>query len=244
MTTERLATGERAVAVDRLIVDRGGRRVLDGLSFSVQRGSVTGLLGPSASGKTTLIRAIVGVQIVASGRVTVFGAAAGDAALRSRVGYVTQAPAVYHDLTVRENLRYFAAVLDAPATDIERVLGDVALTDRAESVVGALSGGQVARVSLATALLGRPELLVLDEPTVGLDPVLRRDLWDLFSVLAGRGVTLLVSSHVMDEARRCNRLLLLREGRILADDPPATILARTRAPDLDEAFLKLVEGEA
>jgi ABC-2 type transport system ATP-binding protein len=243
MTADPLVARAPAVAVDRLIVDRGGRRALDGLSFSIRRGSVTGLVGPSGSGKTTLIRAIVGTQIVASGNVTVLGAAAGGAALRHRVGYVTQAPSVYQDLTVRENLRYFAAVLDAPVADVERVLRDVALTDRAESVVGALSGGQVARVSLATALLGRPELLVLDEPTVGLDPVLRRDLWDLFNVLAARGVTLLVSSHVMDEAGRCDRLLLLREGRILADDTPAAILARTGAPDLNEAFLELVEGE-
>ena len=242
MTDEPKAGRAPAVVVDGLIVDRGGRRVLDDLSLTVQAGSVTGLLGPSGSGKTTLIRAIVGVQIVAGGRVTVLGSAAGDASLRRRVGYVTQAPAVYDDLTVRENLRYFATVLDAPPTDVERVLSEVGLTDRAESVVGTLSGGQVARVSLGTALLGRPELLVLDEPTVGLDPVLRRDLWDLFTALAARGVTLLVSSHVMDEADRCDRLLLLREGRILADDAPAAILARAGARDLGGAFLALIEG--
>jgi ABC-2 type transport system ATP-binding protein len=242
MTAERSADRSPAVAVDGLIVDRGGRRVLDGLSFAIEAGTVTGLLGPSGSGKTTLLRAIVGVQILAGGRVTVLGAQAGSPGLRRRVGYVTQTPCVYIDLTIRENLRYFAAVLDAPPHDVDRVLREVALTDRAGSVVGALSGGQVARVSLATALLGRPELLVLDEPTVGLDPVLRRDLWDMFAALAARGVALLVSSHVMDEAGRCDRLLLLREGRILADDSPAAILARTGARDLDGAFLELIEG--
>ena len=233
-----------ALALDRLRVVRGGRLVLDDVSLSVPRGSVTGLLGPSGCGKSTLMRSVVGVQVVAGGTVDVLGRPAGSAALRSLVGYVTQAPSVYADLTVRENLRYFAAVLGAPRSDVDRVVSEVGLDSHADAVVGRLSGGQEARVSLAAALLGEPELLVLDEPTVGLDPVLRRDLWRLFRGLAARGTTLLVSSHVMDEASQCDRLLLMREGRILADDTQAGLLARTGADDVESAFLALVEQDA
>ena len=203
-------------------------------------GSVTGLLGPSGSGKSTLIRAIVGVQIIESGSVTVLGHDAGDAALRSRIGYVTQAPSVYGDLTVRENLRYFAKVLGAPAGRVDEVLATVDLESRADQLTGSLSGGQRMRVSLATSLLSEPDLLVLDEPTVGLDPVLRRDLWETFIGLARRGTTLLVSSHVMDEAGRCDRLLLIREGRLIGDDTPAAIRTTAGTDDLEDAFLRLI----
>ena len=232
-----------AIRVDRLRVVRGGNLVLPELSCEVARGSVTGLLGPSGSGKSTLIRAIVGVQRVAGGTVEVLGEPAGTRPLRSRVGYMTQAPSVYGDLTVRENLRFFARVLGVPPEGVERVIGEVSLADHHDRVVSRLSGGQRARVSLATALLGSPDLLVLDEPTVGLDPVLRRDLWQLFHDLADGGATLLVSSHVMDEADRCDALLLLREGRLLAQATPAELRARTGTERLDEVFLRLVEGE-
>jgi ABC-2 type transport system ATP-binding protein len=234
-------TGPAAIVVDGLRVKRGGRAVLRDLSFAVASGSVTGLLGPSGCGKTTLMRAIVGVQIVASGRVEVLGAPAGSPSLRARVGYVTQAPSVYGDLSVRENLRYFARVLGAPQERIARVLDTVALGGQADRVVSSLSGGQMARVSLATALLGEPELLVLDEPTVGLDPVLRRDLWATFRELAGAGTTLLVSSHVMEEAEHCDELLLMREGELLAAESPGELRARTGCEQLDEAFLALIE---
>ena len=230
-----------AVRVDRLRVVRGGRVVLPELSCEVVAGSVTGLLGPSGSGKSTLIRAIVGVQQVAGGTVDVFGLPAGSSALRARVGYMTQAPSVYGDLTVSENLGFFARVLDRPAAAVDAVLGDVALEEFRDRVVNRLSGGQRARVSLATALLGSPDLLVLDEPTVGLDPVLRRDLWELFHRIADGGATLLVSSHVMDEADRCDELLLLREGRLLARETPAGLRERTGVDDMDAAFLRLVE---
>jgi ABC-2 type transport system ATP-binding protein len=230
-----------AVEVERLRVVRGGKVVLRELSCSVARGSVTGLLGPSGSGKSTLIRAIVGVQNVAGGDVRVLGSPAGAKELRARVGYMTQATSVYGDLTVRENLRFFASVLDAPRDRVERVIAEVALQDEADGVVERLSGGQRARVSLATALLGGPELLVLDEPTVGLDPVLRRDLWHLFRELAEQGATLLVSSHVMDEADRCDALLLIRDGQLLAQATPAELRAQTGAEQLDEAFLRLIE---
>jgi ABC-2 type transport system ATP-binding protein len=232
-----------AIAVDSLVVRRGRKVVLDGLSLQIEAGRVTGLLGPSGSGKTTLIRAIVGVQIVESGTVSVLGEPAGSASLRPRVGYVTQAPSVYGDLTVRENLRYFARVLDAPARRVDEALASVDLESAAGQLTSTLSGGQRARVSLATALLNEPPVLVLDEPTVGLDPVLRRDLWDAFHRLAGAGTTLLVSSHVMDEASRCHDLLLLRDGRLLAAVTPDELREETGEHDLEAAFLRLAEAE-
>jgi ABC-2 type transport system ATP-binding protein len=200
------------------------------------------LLGPSGSGKTTLMRAIVGVQIVERGEVEVLGSPAGIPSLRQRVAYVTQAPSVYGDLTVRENLRYFARVLDVPIGHVDEAIRAVALGDHADQVVRTLSGGEQSRVSLATALLGRPEVIVLDEPTVGLDPVLRRDLWNLFRGLAGTGAALLVSSHVMDEAERCDELVLLREGRIVATGSPQELKRTTGARDLEHAFLLLAES--
>jgi ABC-2 type transport system ATP-binding protein len=216
--------------------------VLDDLSFEIAPGAVTGLLGPSGSGKSTLIRAVVGVQIVAGGTIDVLGTPAGSASLRRRVAYVTQAPSVYADLTLHENLSYFARILGCNAGEARRAADTVGLGGEARRQVRTFSGGQLSRASLATALLGRPELLVLDEPTVGLDPVLRRDLWQTFRQIASEGSTLLVSSHVMDEADRCDRLLLLREGRLLADASPGELRDRTGREDLDAAFLALVEA--
>ena len=215
--------------------------MLDDLTLSVTAGHVVGLLGPSGSGKSTLLRAIVGVQRVAAGRVVVLGLPAGAPSLRSRVGYMTQAPSVYADLTVRENLRYFARLLGKSGTRIAEVLETVSLENFTSRVVGRLSGGQRARVSLAAALLGEPDLLVLDEPTVGLDPVLRRDLWDLFHQIADAGRTLVVSSHVMDEAERCDDLLLLRDGALIAAGTPDELRTRTEATRLDDVFLRLIE---
>jgi ABC-2 type transport system ATP-binding protein len=233
-----------AVEIDRLHVVRGGRAVLADLSLRIPAGRVVGLLGPSGCGKSTLLRSIVGVQVVEGGTIRVLGHAAGSPALRTRVAYATQAASVYDDLGVRANLRYFAAVLGAPPGDVARVLAEVDLTDHSEQAVGRLSGGQRSRVSLAVALLGRPELLVLDEPTVGLDPVLRTDLWELFHRLARDGRTLLVSSHVMDEATRCDELVLMREGAVIAHETPDGLLARTGAADTEGAFLALVrDGE-
>ncbi|HEY8704855.1 MAG TPA: ABC transporter ATP-binding protein [Gaiellaceae bacterium] len=237
-------TNTPAVRIERLRVVRGGNVVLPELSCDVASGSVTGLLGPSGSGKSTLIRAIVGVQRIAGGSIEVLGSPAGAKELRARVGYMTQAPSVYSDLTVRENLRFFARVLGAAPDAVDRAIGEVDLQQEAGRVVARLSGGQCARVSLAAALLGRPDVLILDEPTVGLDPVLRRDLWELFHALAQRGTTLLVSSHVMDEADRCDSLLLIREGLLLAQATPDELRARTGEQQLDDAFLRLIEGVA
>ena len=231
-----------AVRVRDLRVTRGSHEVLHGLSFDILRGSVTGLIGPSGGGKTTLMRAIMGVQVTCAGTVQVLGHPAGSPALRRSVAYSTQEASVYADLTVAENLRYFATLLAAPRSDIDRVIGDLGLADERNQMVSSLSGGQLHRASLAVALLGRPELLVLDEPTVGLDPELRDELWALFRRLSGRGLTLVVSSHVMDEASRCDRLLLIREGAILADDTPEALAAAGGSTDLDEAFLWLIRA--
>lgn len=230
-----------AVVVDDLRVKRGGRDVLNGISFEIEPGSVTGLLGPSGCGKTTLMRSLVGVQIVEGGEVTVLGKPAGHKDLRKRIGYATQNPAIYPDITVTEALTYFASVLRAPASDVARVIEEVDLSSHADAIIGQLSGGQLSRANLAVALLGKPELLILDEPTVGLDPVLRDELWKLFIELSQRGVTLLVSSHVMDEATRCEHLLLLREGDLLASQSPAELRDRTGESDLERAFLRLIK---
>ncbi|HEY6888239.1 MAG TPA: ABC transporter ATP-binding protein [Solirubrobacter sp.] len=223
---------------------RGGRAVLRGLDLQIQPASVTGVLGPSGCGKTTLLRAIVGVQRVDGGRVTVLGAAAGSASLRSRVAYMPQASSVYLDLSVAENLRYFGRIVGARRRRLDEVLATVGLQPLRHQLVGSLSGGERARVSLATALLGDPALLVLDEPTVGLDPVLRGDLWAAFHDLAAAGATLLVSSHVMDEAAACDSLLLMREGAILANTTPGALRARTGEPDLGHAFLAVIREAA
>jgi ABC-2 type transport system ATP-binding protein len=235
---------KNAVSCRDVVVVRGDREVLHGVGFDLHAGTVTGLLGPSGCGKTTLIRAIVGLQARVTGEVSVLGLPAGAPRLRGRIGYVTQEPSVYRDLTVTENLRFFAAVLGAPADDVDRVIDAVDLRSHAHQRVDRLSGGQESRASLAAALLGSPELLVLDEPTVGLDPVLRRDLWSLFHRLADDGVTLLVSSHVMDEASRCDRLLLMREGELLADDTPQGLLDSVGTVDIEQAFLTLIDRKA
>jgi ABC-2 type transport system ATP-binding protein len=231
-----------AIAADSLSVIRGGNEVLHGLTFTVPRGGITGLLGPSGCGKTTLMRCAVGVQIIASGSINVLGVPFGSPELRPRVGYVTQAPSVYGDITVGENLRYFARVLGADAARVDQVLRAVALREH-DRVANKLSGGQRSRISLATALLADPDLLVLDEPTVGLDPVLRQELWRTFASLAESGTTLLVSSHVMDEADRCDSLLLMRDGDLLATETPDELRSRTGQQDLEEAFLALIREQ-
>ena len=233
-----------AIHTAHLRVRRGKHDVLHGVSFDVPRGGLIGLLGPSGSGKTTLMRSLVGVQRHVSGTAQVLGVPAGSASLRRRVGYVTQDASVYTDLTVRQNLKYFASIIGAGKSNVDRVIDETDLGGQANQLVGSLSGGQLSRASLAAALLGSPDLLVLDEPTVGLDPVLRVSLWTLFRRLAASGTTVLVSSHVMDEATRCDRLLLMRDGGILADETPDGLLERTGASDAEGAFLRLIEHHA
>jgi ABC-2 type transport system ATP-binding protein len=234
---------ETTIEVRDLVVDRGKREVLHGIDAQIHRGVVTGLLGPSGSGKTTLMRAIVGVQLIRSGQVTVLGRPAGSPELRRTIGYLTQSPSVYADLTVRENTRYFASLYGLGAEEATETISDVGLADQADQLVGTLSGGQHSRASLACALVSRPEVLVLDEPTVGQDPLLRDELWQRFRRLADNGATLLVSSHVMDEANRCDRQLLIREGAIIADDTPAGVKSAGGSDDLDQAFLTLVRAQ-
>ncbi|MFC9664938.1 ABC transporter ATP-binding protein [Nocardia sp. NPDC127606] len=229
-----------AVQVADLTVTRGKRPVLHGLTLDIPRGSITGLLGPSGCGKTTLLRSIVGTQLVESGTVTVLGEPAGSAGLRRRVGYVTQAPSIYADISVRDNVSYYAALYGRDRDDTESALVAVGLADHADQLGDQLSGGQKTRASLACALVGKPELLVLDEPTVGLDPVLRVELWKQFRELAAAGTTLLVSSHVMDEAEHCDKLLLMREGNLLAQLSPDELRERTDEQNLEAAFLTLI----
>jgi ABC-2 type transport system ATP-binding protein len=234
---------KNAVEIHGLRVVRGRRTVLDQLDLTIG-GGVTGLLGPSGCGKSTLMRCLVGVQQVSSGTVQVYGEEAGSRPLRDRVGYVTQAASVYDDLTIAENLRFFARVLGVDRQEVDRVVQAVDLDSQRDQVVGQLSGGQRSRASLAVALLGSPDLLVLDEPTVGLDPVLREDLWALFHGLADQGTAVFVSSHVMDEAERCHRLLLMREGRIIADGSPTEIKEKAGADSVEDAFLTIVRRDA
>lgn len=232
-----------SIQADKVVVEKEHRRILNELTFSIPAGTLTGLIGPSGSGKTTLIRSIVGVQAIKSGSLTVLGEPAGSKQLRSQIGYVTQAPAVYEDLTVEQNLRYFAVLVKAPRSQVNEVIAEVRLEHRRRGLVKDLSGGERARVSLGLALLGNPEVLILDEPTVGLDPLLRRDLWDLFEELAGKGKTLLISSHVMDEAERCHRLLLLRDGELLWQDSKERLLETTGASSVEEAFIRMIDAK-
>jgi len=231
-----------ALEVSRLRVVRNHNEILKSLTFDVAPGTLVGLLGPSGSGKSTLMRSLLGVQVITSGSALALGERVGSPVLRRRLGYMAQGSAIYLDLTVRENLAYFAGILDLDDSQVDHVLDVVSLRPFAQRLVSALSGGERSRVSLAVALLGAPPLMILDEPTVGLDPVLRQDLWRTFAQLADEGTTVLVSSHVMDEAARCDRLLLLREGRLLFDDTPGALLERTGAPGYDAAFVRLIEG--
>nr|WP_306270435.1 heme ABC exporter ATP-binding protein CcmA [Ornithinimicrobium sp. HY1793] len=225
-------------------VTRGGREVLHGVDLSVGAGELVGVVGPSGGGKSTLMRSIVGVQSGVQGSLRVLGEEAGSPGVRGRVGYVTQAASIYHDLTARENLEFFAAILGVGTAEVRAALATVDLAHAADQVVGTMSGGQQSRVSLATALLNDPPLLVLDEPTVGLDPVLRRSLWATFGDLASRGAGVLVSTHVMDEAERCDRIALLREGEVMATGTPAELLERTGADSVEAAFLVLIDEAA
>ena len=229
--------------VSNLRVVRNRNEILKSISFRAVPGELIGLLGPSGSGKSTLMRSLLGVQAITGGSAGILDSPAGSPSLRGRLGYMAQSSAVYLDLTVEENIRYFAGVLVQPLAEVARVMDVVALSDYSHRLVSSLSGGECARVSLGVALLGSPPVLILDEPTVGLDPILRRDLWHTFGELADTGATVIVSSHVMDEAARCARLLLLRDGTLLFDGTPTSLLAASKATGYDEAFERLIEGD-
>jgi ABC-2 type transport system ATP-binding protein len=231
----------QAIVAHDLTVRKGKKIILDKLTFAARKGSLTGLIGPSGSGKTTLMRSIVGVQAY-DGKLDVLGKSAGDKSLRPQVGYVTQSPAVYGDLTVKQNIGYFAAIAGANADQVAAVIETVRLSSQTNQLVDSLSGGQRARVSLAVALLGNPDVLVLDEPTVGLDPILRNELWEVFASLARQGKTLLISSHVMDEAERCGDLLLIRDGKLIWNDSKSELLKKTKTRDVGSAFIAIIGG--
>ena len=235
---------KNCVEVNKVTVKIGEELILREISLSLPAGKITGLLGPSGAGKTTLMKVIVGLQSTTAGNATVFGLPVGSADLRARIGYVTQSPSVYPDLTVKENLEYFAAMVGSDSKSVHEIISQVRLDGQVDQLAGKLSGGQRARVSLAAALLGHPQLLILDEPTVGLDPVLRTELWQMFHELCQSGVTLMVSSHVMDEAKRCDNLALMREGKLLAAGTPAELMNKTDTHDIEGAFLKLVSVKA
>lgn len=233
---------EQSVNVSNLTVVKQKKPILNDISFTLPRGKLIGLMGPSGSGKTTLMRSLLGVQIPTHGTVTILESPAGASALRSQIGYVSQSPAVYSDLTVKQNLAYFAVLVGVKKSRVAEVLDEVDLVPQSEQLVATLSGGQTARVSLAIALLGSPSVLILDEPTVGLDPVLRVQLWTLFHELTKAGTTIVVSSHVMDEAERCDELLLLRAGELLWQGVAKNLLKETGADSVENAFIRLVRG--
>ena len=230
-----------SITVQELRIIRSGKIIIPALSFEIAKGLITGILGPSGSGKTTIFRSVVGVQEIASGEISVLGHPAGSRELRNRIGYLTQNASIYPDLTCQENLKYFAKILGTSEISVDEIIELVDLGKNRKQLASSLSGGERARLALATALLGNPELLILDEPTVGLDPVLRVELWALFHRLAEQGKTLLISSHAMDEADRCDSLLLLREGELLAQGTPAELKEQTRKSAMEDVFISLVE---
>jgi len=230
-----------AITLDHARIDRGGQTIIPDLTLSVPTGSVFGLVGPSGSGKTTVMRALLGLTPIAAGTGTLLDTRAGHASLRSRIGYMPQGSAVYNDLTGRENLEFFAGIYRVPGSRVDELLDLMELTRAADRPVSTYSGGQRQRVGLAVALLPAPPILILDEPTVGLDPRLRQRLWALFAEWAAKGTTLLVSTHVMDEAAKCDRIAFLLDGRLVAEDTPEALLRQTGTHDLEAAVLRLTE---
>ena len=235
---------ESAICVSGLVVRRGRNEILHEVSFSLPRGSVTGLLGPSGCGKTTLMRTLMGVQRITAGSATLLGLPVGHPRLRHRVAYTSQAVSIYTDASLLANTTYFARLLGAGRDSAQRVIERVQLDGLEHRRIDQLSGGQASRASLACALVGDPEVLILDEPTVGLDPLTRHALWELFRDLASQGTTLLVSSHVMDEATRCDSVLFMRDGRFLAHEPVEVLQRRTKTNTPEEAFVALIEEAA
>jgi ABC-2 type transport system ATP-binding protein len=233
-----------AVDVEGVRKDFGGLHALDGVNLHIKTGEIYGLLGPNGAGKTTLIRAMVGLVAPDAGTVTVLGRRMPDVENLRKVGYMTQQAALYPGLSVEENVQFFAAINGADEAGVTDVLKLVRLDDRRKSVVVTLSGGMRQRLSLACALVHKPKLLLLDEPTVGVDPQLRVQFWEDFRRMAENGTTIIVSSHVMDEAERCQRLGLIQYGRLLAEGSPNEVRMQAGTNNLEEAFLKLAGEES
>lgn len=219
------------------------KQVLNDVTFDVPRGQIVCLLGPSGCGKTTMVDLIIGNTIPTAGTVTVLGEQAPYPTARKTVGYMPQDDALYSDITAEENLRFFGTMAGLSKAQLKSAMEELLLfaklEDHRKKLVARFSGGMKRRLSLAIALLHKPELLVLDEPTVGLDPAHRRTIWDRFDQLAAEGTSILVTTHIMDEASRCHRIIMLQEGRIIAQGSPTDILTQTGTPDLESAFLAL-----
>lgn len=233
-----------AVEFAGVSVSRGKKPVVRSVDLQIATGKITGLLGPSGAGKTTLLRTIVGIQANVTGSIRVLGEKADSAKLRQTVRYGTQDSSVFADLSVQANLEYAAKLLGLDKSSAIDAISKVGLEGQARQLVRNLSGGQRGRVSLAISLLGKPELILLDEPTVGLDPVLRAELWQLFRELANQGSTLVVSSHVMDEAERCDELVLMRDGSVIYSGDLESLLRETGQPNAELAFISSIKGRA
>ena len=233
-----------AVDIEGVRKNFGALRALDGIDLHIKAGEIYGFLGPNGAGKTTLIRSIVGLVAPDAGTVTVLGRRMPDVDNLRNVGYMTQQAALYPGLSVEENVQFFAAINGAAEQDVTDALELVRLADRRKSVVATISGGMRQRLSLACALVHKPKLLLLDEPTVGVDPQLRVQFWEDFRRMAANGTTIIVSSHVMDEAERCQRLGLIQYGRVLAEGSPNEVRALAGTNNLEEAFLKLAGAQA
>ena len=233
-----------SIRINNLTVERGKRDVVKNVNLDIAAGKITGLLGPSGCGKTTLMRSIVGVQILKSGKIFVLEKEAGSKDVRKEIGYMSQDPALYSDISVIENIEYFAKVLRVKEARINEVLELTELNDYKKSLVGNLSGGERTRLSLGISILSKPKILVLDEPTVGLDPLLRRKLWDVFAKLSEEGHSLLISSHVMDEAERCDNIILMRSGKIVYNGSKSNLSNKTGEENVENAFVKLISKDA
>lgn len=240
------ASNSPVVETEGLARSFGGRAVLDGITLRIGRGELFGLLGPSGSGKTTLIKLLTGIDRADAGTVRLLGETMPKLSMLSRFGYMAQADALYGELTAKENLQFFASLYGLSGARrnerIQAVMAVVDLLPHLNKPVSAYSGGMKRRLSLAIALLHEPELLVLDEPTVGIDPVLRQSIWKELLALRDNGTTILLTTHVMDEADKCDRIGLIRDGRLTAVDTPEALKARSGTRTIEDAFIALGGG--
>lgn len=232
---------EAMVIISQLVKQFGKLRAVDNLSLTINKGETFGLIGPNGSGKTTLIRMLVGLMRPTNGTITIMGERMPSAKVAQTLGYMTQLSALYLDLTAKENMQFFCNIYGLRGKEQSRRIAEmlemVDLADRANDVVGTFSGGMRQRLSLACALVHQPRLALLDEPTVGVDPELRRLFWDYFALLNHEVVTLIVSTHHLDEASRCTRLGLMRLGALLARDTPQELLRQSGKDNMEDAFL-------